>query len=225
MRVPQARAVGRTTRQRSPVNPSARARLERRVQPLFDNVVVSSTSTGELLMFRDQIGTNGKSKLDTNMEKPGALPTPRVFDIYGFELSLSQGLSNRTTGIPANELLANAASDFLNSMKGILYSTWLEFSVGTKAYVQAPAYMLPSNEGISGGLFGGDTATANGVRETFGQGVGMSWSIASKPIRLVPDQTFGAKLSLTVTGAGIPGATSGHVVYLYLLGLHYVEVM
>lgn len=213
------------TRVTSPVRVGARARLERRVEPLYDNAVISSTTVGAVRLFNEPVGSNSKTILDTNMSLPSSLPTPRVFDILGFELRINQGLTTRSAGLPAAEDLTNQSPNFFNGMKGILFGSWLRMRVGTKDYVEAPSFLLPSNNRIDGSVIGGPAVNAtfaNGLRVIFGQSIGMSWSIANRPIRLIPNQTFGANLN--VETAGVVGASASHLVTLYLHGLHYVEV-
>ncbi|MFG0317540.1 MAG: hypothetical protein ACF8XB_09715 [Planctomycetota bacterium JB042] len=212
-------------RVQSPVRSGARARLERRVEPLYDNAVITSTSVGAVRLFHEPIGTNSKTILDTNMGLPSSLPTPRVFDILGFELRISQGLTTRSAGIAAAESQSNQTSQFFNGMKGILFGSWMQMRVGTKDYVEAPSFLLPSNQRIGGNVVGGPAVNgtfANGLREIFAQSIGMTWSIANRPIRLIPNQTFGATINIPT--AGVVAASASHVAYLFLHGLHYVEV-
>lgn len=217
------------TRAPSPVR-RGKAQIERRVEPLFDNAEVSSTTTGQVEFFQNPQGSAGKTQLDTNMRKAGSLPSPRLFQIRGFEIAVSQALTSRTAGIPATEAAAAGTpkpSDFLNGIKGLFWTAYLRFIVGTKDYVQAPLFLLPSNQGIDGSVFGAQVPNgtfATGLRVAIGQSVGMSWSVRQKPITLVPDQPIRGELVLPIAGAGqVAGA--GKVVYMFLHGMHSVEVM
>lgn len=195
-------------------------------QPFYDNVVFDQTTSGELTFFQDPTGSNGKTLLDTNLEKGGSLPHPRVFDLYEVELVVSQALSNRTTGLPANEAVANQTSAWFNTIKAFFYSAHFRLLVGTKEYFKAPAFLLPSNNMIEGSVFGlpVQTAFANGLRTLFGQSVGMKFSSARRRIRIPPDQVFKGTLTLP-TAIDEAAGGSGHVVYCVLHGINRREVM
>lgn len=217
------------SRRPSPVNPGKRALLETVREPLYDNAVIDQTTTGSVVFFGDPAGSGGKQSADTNMDKGGSLPHPRVFDIHKIGLYFSQAVAGgRTQTMPTAEGEFNAPAAFHNTMQTLAYTTHFQLRVGEKDYIRAPFFLLPGNAYFDGAVIGGNIAAAfaNGLRVLFGQLVGMQFSIARRRVRLLPDMQFRAYLHLPHAASvlGIAAATQGHVISCVLDGLSYREV-
>lgn len=218
------------TRTASPVRTTRRAKLELQWAPLWSTNVFDNTTAGALNFFQDLPGQNGTSELDSNMEKPNSLPTPRIFILHGLEIVVNQALASRSSAgdLAGNEVLSNQTSAWFNSIKGLMWTTWLELTIGIKPFVQLPAFAVPTSYTIGGGIVGAAPVAgtfANGLRVLFGASTGMVYSTRARKKIITPDQIFKATLNFPIAGAGAAAAGSGHVVACILQGIKGVEIM
>lgn len=210
-------------RRPSPIPPNARPKLEARRNPLYSNQVVASTSTS-VVFFREQVGSNSQTLLDTNMTMPSAIPSPRIFDVHAVILTTNQGLISRSAAPPATENDPQVPADFNNSLKGLVYSSHFVFEVGTKRYIEAPFFLLPGNQKYAGNItyaLPGTTPFPSGRRDVFSSNVGLQWSTKMRRIRIQATQVFSATLTFPIAPVV---AANGRVVYCYLVGIDYREV-
>lgn len=202
--------------------PRSRAKLEPVTWTLYDTIAVVNTTVGEQRMFQDAVGQGGKNLLHTNMEKPGSLATPKLFDVRNVYIGFHQGHATLAGAILADDA-PGVAPAIIGSSLGLLYTSSFVFHVGEKDYINQATFSLPCNYHLGGGIVpGGDVDVAIEFQHVHAQSVGMGFSVARRRIRLLPDQSFHATLNLHIAGAGVPA--SGRLVFCGLDGILFREV-
>lgn len=217
-------AIHRSVRRASPVR-GGRPLNEMRREPLWDSLAGDQNMTGTQRMFTIPIGQGGKTILHTNLELPGKLPRPQVFRVEGIELRFNQGLSTFSAATPANELVANQVPAWHNVKKELISTTFCRFWIGEKSQLDCPTFLLPSNQGIKGGIIYpaiDDTVFANGLRRMIAQTAGMGYSCALRPRYIAEEEPF--RFELTFPMALADANANGFVISVYLLGTRGVGV-
>lgn len=214
------RRIRRRRRVRYARSPVGNAQLQPITWPLIDSLAVDNTTAGEKRFYQDAIGTNGKHRGLTTMEKAGSLAHPKLFDIHGAYLAINQALKNFTTALADADPLA--VPDEANAVLGILYTTYYQLHVGEKDYLLQPSFLFPSNYHLTGGAVGANVPSASDWRTIHLQTTGMEYSIKRRRVRLLPDQTFYAALHFPLTGGGVPSG-AGRVVHSVLNGILFRE--
>jgi hypothetical protein len=107
---------------------------------LYDRFQFAAGTTvpNNFKFFTQPIGTNAKTKIDTNLDQVQRLPDPLWFNCEG--LGFYFGILNTPQDI----------NTFLNS-------TFIEFWVGQKVYVEGPAQCFPGGVGLSNSVYGTTT--------------------------------------------------------------------
>ena len=112
---------------------------------LYDRFIFAAGTTvpSNFKFFTQPIGTNAKTKVDTNLDQVQRLPDPLWFNTEGLGFAFSP--LNTTTDV-----------------QGFLASEYMEYWVGQKVYLEGPFQVFPGGVGIWGS---GDglTVIANGV--------------------------------------------------------------
>jgi hypothetical protein len=156
-----------TVRRPSPFPEGGRARLEEVIQPQYDTEAITA-GNGEVNYFQRPLGQSAvagfqKTLRDTNMRTAGQLPRPQVFVITGIRVIPSL-VSGDTGAVPAP--VNPDFSDYLGTIKAILYESVFTLRIGTKDYLQIPTFRLPGNVGIDATGWAQRTATAAEAAET-----------------------------------------------------------
>jgi hypothetical protein len=141
--------------------------------------------TGNTRLFRFFMDVQGKSKLETNLQAAGVLPSLNTFETRALRVVVST-LKNTTktdetdpsqTAVEAaNETVAaNFANDFIfNSVTTLL--------VGEKVMIEMPTYWFPSGAGVLAG--------ANAPVVTHGQPDPLATFRFAEPVFIEPQQNF-----------------------------------
>ncbi len=213
-------SLRRSRRGASPVNPNARALLEPVWWPIYDANTVSATQSADIDYFRDPVGTNSKSFLDTNMDRSRALASPKLAYVYGIGVhfidTTPDSDGNSDDGVSSGK---NSALEFLNA---IGYATAVRFFIGEKDYIRAPTIYAPANYRVQGLCNGGPKFNgtagilANGVDVSMAYLVGKPFLTTRKIMRINPDQTFGASLMFPKAISVAPAATGTAKAYIIL---------
>jgi hypothetical protein len=206
----------------SPHSAIARPIIEPIWHPLFSACrLASGTAPVETLLYNYPIGgtvsgTGGTAtRLHTNMEQANVLGTPKVFEIHGIRLVLSQinGTADAYTTPLENEGMATgtALGGFITGASNIplvsdamriIYASYYNLFIGAKSYLDVPAFMLPGNTGIEGDFasalttLGEPNSVASALfhSESLAHTVGMYYSIRRHPIQIPPQQSFFAAI-------------------------------
>lgn len=159
---------------------------------LYDRITAAqNTATATTYtFFNTPIGTNNKTKNDTNLEQVSRLPDPQFFNAtqLGFVFN--------------NMILLDCAA--------LANAYYCEFWVGQKVYVEGPIGLFPGGAGFQG--FSNITAAATQQVVTNGQPVGLS---IMYDLRLPAGLAMGGYPSDGLTGVTI---LQGQNFYVRLIG-------
>lgn len=110
---------------------------------LYDRFVFQASTTipNNFKFFTQPIGTNGKTKVDTNLDQVQRLPDPLWFNTEGIGFYFSNSTSP-------------------TDITGFMDSEYMEYWVGQKVYIEGPIQFYPPGGGLWGSVNGGTTATA-----------------------------------------------------------------
>lgn len=156
-------------------------------QSLYSRLTYTAAGVAQLKFFQTQVGAAASPTLGTtNMRAAGSLPAPLSFLVQTIELFMFPTAVLTATGAAA--VVAAFSNDIWLMSKGV---GWLEFYIGSKAYLdEAPLMKFPPRAGL-----GGFTSMA-------GQGTDDAFTILNyaspsgpvydlvPPILLVPTQNF-----------------------------------
>lgn len=95
--------------------------------PLYSRKQIATTA-GSTQFFKN---LGSATPLDSNMPNDGFLPEPQIYDIYGIQLFLTQGLNE---------------DDIIKFINESIVS----FSMSGKQYLQVPVHLVPSGGGLNG---------------------------------------------------------------------------
>lgn len=156
-------------------------------QPLYDYQTYPAAGATQLTFFAIPKGQSGKTLADTNMEVAGSLPNPKKFLVLGIEVFFIPGPN------PSAAAAAPGVDNFVNDVWTVFKSTgYLEFFIGSKAYLDAPINMFPAVTRLAGfaGLADSTTAGANQfTRTSYASSAGQPFGL-KPPLMLEPTQNF-----------------------------------
>ncbi len=143
--------------------------LERLMEPLYSAAEYdSAAAVSQLDFFNYLVGqtisgsaTGVATHLETNMELPNALPSPKQHRIRGIRLVYSPVDEDGSTELD-NQVAASANADQRDNMLAIIFASYLEFAIGNKPYAQHPLWFFPSQIGLQ---LGGDSDYSIGDTE------------------------------------------------------------
>lgn len=197
----------------SPWDPAARAMLEPLRQTLYDTEGIVST-TLLATFFANPLGQPTlnlavnvvKTYRLTNLETAGQLSSPKLYQIHGI----------RVHAFPINPTVSIYDQDAAD-ISAVMFSSWFELYIGSKAYLDVPTWMVPSNLGYgttvgavheAGAAIGGaPTEDRSTVVRAFNTS-GMHFRLKYNRIFIPPQQNFRCTINLpeTLAGAGANAA-------------------
>lgn len=154
--------------------------------PLYDAFVVPpAPATGTVPTFKSQmtdprmirffVDVQNKTKLETNLQASGVLPSQNRFEA-------------RALRVVASGLSADDLSD-------LIYNSVTTLLVGEKTMVEAPTYLFPSGAGVSG-VDATSTVTNHGEPDP------MATFRFAEPVMIDPQQNFRVEMLFP---QGVPG--------------------
>lgn len=167
--------------------------VENIYQPLYDYQTLAAAAVATQTFFQAPIGQSGKTIADTNMTLAGQLPKGQAFVVTSLQVEVLPG-----------ETIANAAvSAFSDDVYDVLKGGALEFTVGSKLYVQQGNLMkFPPVNRLSG-----ESATGELLSSIqYIQGAGRPFAVV--PILLESSQNFDIKL---IELAALPSTVAGRI--------------
>lgn len=173
-------------------------------QPLYDFQAYPAAGSTQLTFFAIPKGQSSKTFADTNMETAGSLPNPKRFLVEGISVQFFPG-----TVFPSQAPAAPNIDAFVNDVWEVFSATaFLEFFIGSKAYLDAPLHAFPATTGLAGftGMSDSTTAGASGfTRTSYARAAGMPFKL-DPPLMLEPTQNFNVTLNfptaVAITNAG-----------------------
>lgn len=164
---------------------------------LYDRIAFAASAVIPNLtkLFVTPIGTNSKTKVDTNLDQVSRLPDPLWFNTthMGFFFN--------------NNVLAIDLDAFFNT-------EYMEFWVGQKAYLEGPVQCFPSGAGRFGSVALGTMAAA---ATSFANNQGSGWPVLSN----LYDVRLPGGLNLGVDGGGNPVVADGLIGITILQGQQF----
>jgi hypothetical protein len=154
-------------------------------EPLYDTVTYP-TAGGNLTFFQDQIGKNGKTLVDTNMELDGQLSKGKAFLVTGIQIAFYSALESDNSG-------TGQAFALSQEYENLSQSGHLIFRIQSKEYLrQGPLGKFPPVERIGGDVATwGQNATQNNIQYT--QLSGREFSV--RGLLLESNQNFSISLN------------------------------
>jgi hypothetical protein len=161
--------------------------------PLYDAFLVRPDQTFVDAMGRDGrmiryfVDVQNKTKLETNVQASGVLPSQNTFEARAMRVVIS-GLDSDT-----NPELENQEPDILSQL---IYNSVTTLLVGEKVMIEMPTFYFPSGAGVSPGR---GTATNHGAPDP------LATFRFAEPVPIEPHQNFRVEMLFP---QGVPGQTS-----------------
>src|SRR5262245_10777781 len=159
--------------------------------PLYDAFFVPPPSNGTVPTFKDSmndprvirffVDVQNKTKLETNMQAAGQLPSLNSFEARAMRVVVSS-LQPRKEDKPEKLRHVLNESEF---MADLIYSSVTSLLVGEKTMIEMPTFGFPSGAGISSGF----QAVAN-----HGAPDPMATFRFAEPVTIEPQQNFRVEL-------------------------------
>jgi len=143
-------------------------------------------------MIRFFVDVQNKTRLETNLQASGVLPSLNTFEARAMRVVVSSPEGRR----PIDSQDFNEAG-FLTDL---IYSSVTTLLVGEKTMIEMPTFFFPSGAGVSQGT--GSPLT--GVILNHGQADPMSTFRFAEPVIIEPQQNFRVEISFP---QGVPGQT------------------
>ncbi len=173
-------------------------------EPLYDTVAYPAGGAATLILFQDQIGKNGKTLSQTNMDLDGQLPKGKALKVVSIQLAFYTGVQANTQ-ITGNNIEQESS---INDVRTFSENGSLKFRIGSKEFLrQAPLGKFPAAERISGfadGAISQDTPPNNGNMTSYSAASGRLFTISG--LLLESSQNFHIELNdLPPLPSGIDG--------------------
>jgi hypothetical protein len=139
-------------------------------------------------VLRFFVDVQNKTKLETNLQASGVLPSLNTFEARAMRVVVSPFVpeAKRPTGQPATSLMDNILAD-------LIYSSVTTLLVGEKVMIEMPTFYFPSGAGVSPG--------AQNV-PSHGEPDPMATFRFSEPVTIEPNQNFRVEMMFP---HGVPG--------------------
>lgn len=142
-------------------------------------------------MIRFFVDVQNKTRLETNLQASGVLPSLNTFEARAMRVVVSSPEGRR----PIDDQDVNEAG-FLTDL---IYNSVTTLLVGEKIMIEMPTFFFPSGAGVSQGA-GAEGST--GIVLNHGQADPMSTFRFAEPIIIEPQQNFRVEISFP---QGVPG--------------------
>jgi len=175
-------------------------------QPLYDTcMMLAADEDAELVFFQRPVGQNledgatRKTKLHTNMTTAGQLGTPQSFDVFGFNLRLSEE-DNKIVTIGNYDLVeAHGVCD-------VIFGT-------DNPFLTVPIEDIPSGVDTEG-LGATDAPHIGlGISDNF-----YRFDVGGRALHINSTESFQVKISFP---SGLDGITGNHLLKFYMRGILY----
>ncbi len=225
----------------------SQAQIEPIRQPLYSMVVIDNAVAipnitqafkyaegGTIAGLAAAAGTvTGATKLNTNMETPGFIASPKVFLITGvrFYISPLNSILDEPLEIATDSSTQTPVAGHITDFLEVLYGTTFTLRVGNKDYLTVPSWMVPANVGTKGIVavaLSTDNAGTDGPEQTVLSSYctsGQYFSMGEHRILIPSQQNFHTTLGAPqATSPTVAGAVLEMAVYHILDGVLGREV-
>jgi hypothetical protein len=145
--------------------------------PLYDafrvqkNESFADSMKQDRRMLRFFVDVQGKTKLETNLQASGVLPSHNTFEARALRVVASTP--------PGKD--AKPSQDADTFLSGLIYNSVTSFIVGEKVMIEMPTFWFPSGSGVFSG---------NGAGVGHGQPNPMATFRLAEPVTIEPHQNF-----------------------------------
>jgi hypothetical protein len=160
--------------------------------PLYDAFAISdasatfSSTMKDPRMIRFFVDVQNKTKLDTNLQASGVLPSQNTFEAHALRVAASISEQAGQNKPEPGELLSE-----------LIYNSVTTLLVGEKTMVEAPTYLSPAGAGVSPG---------DGITASHGKPDPMATFRFSEPVTIEPQQNFRVEMLFPL---GVPTSLGG----------------
>lgn len=179
-------------------------------QSLYDSASYPTTGIANLTYFQNQVGAGtgvisgaAKTPEDTNMPGNGMMPNFQAYLATSMELDVQPAIAFGAANMPA-VFGAQAVAASVNDVWKIRATGWLEFSIGSKLYLQeGPLMKFPASNDLELDVAVADVAP-NGAgtssmqsRLSYAKAVGPAYILSPNNLLLTPMLNFKVTLNWT----------------------------
>jgi hypothetical protein len=155
-----------------------------------DNAKTFQSFMTDPRMIRFFVDVQNKTRLETNLQASGVLPSLNTFEARAMRVVVSSPQDTMQVEQDQN------AADFLTDL---IYSSVTTLLVGEKIMIEMPTFFFPSGAGVSQGA---GSEAANSIVLNHGQADPMSTFRFAEPVIIEPQQNFRVEISFP---QGVPG--------------------
>jgi hypothetical protein len=149
-------------------------------------------------LIRFFVDIQDKTKLETNLQASGVLPSLNTFEARAMRvifsgpptLSYRQSGDGANIGVPAAPAFGSSSADLLAQL---IYNSVTTLLVGEKIMIEAPTLLFPSGAGVTPG---------NGNVTNHGEADPMATFRFAEPVTIEPNQNFRVEMLFP---RGVPG--------------------
>jgi hypothetical protein len=168
--------------------------------PIYDAFFVPAQKSGDSRTFQDFmtdprmirffVDIQNKTRLETNLQASGVLPSLNTFEARSMRVVVSSLEEHKNN------------TDESTFLSDLIYNSVTTLLVGEKTMIEVPTYFFPSGAGISqgAGSEGGSNIVLN-----HGQADPRSTFCFAEPVIIEPQQNFRVEISFP---QGVPGQNS-----------------
>ncbi len=178
--------------------------------PLYDAFVVPAQNGGPPPTFGSEmakrdprvirffVDVQNKTKLETNLQAAGVLPSLNAFEARALRVVISPAVYQ--TEVRADAGPHSTLTD--NIMADLIYSSVTTLLVGEKVMIEMPTFYFPAGAGVSPG---NQTVSSHGLPDP------MATFRFSEPVLIEPNQNFRVEMLFP---QGVPTGASGQFLRL-----------
>lgn len=158
--------------------------------PLYDAFFVPKETTfGQEMERRDPrvirffVDVQSKTRLETNLQAAGVLPSLNSFEARAMRVVLSS-LQEGSCKKSAKDSPPSLQQDEANFLGDFIYNSVTSLIVGEKVMIEMPTFYFPAGAGVSPGIGGG------GIVHNHGEPNPLSTFRFAEPVPIDPQQNF-----------------------------------
>jgi hypothetical protein len=160
--------------------------------PLYDARFLDAGQQipGSERVMRFFVDVQGKTRLETNMQAAGVLPSQNSFEARGMRVVLSSLFERDANGTQINQ---GIEAGFLSEL---IYNSVTTLLVGEKTMIEMPTYWFPAGAGVSPGV-----GTQANALQNHGEPNHLNSFRFAEPVPIDPQQNFRVEINFPL---GVP---------------------
>jgi hypothetical protein len=182
--------------------------------PLYDAIFVPGQKDGmpakrlvEVItdpwVLRFFVDVQDKTRLETNLQEPGALPSLSHFEAHGMRVVVSSLDDYATQSDEKDDTLDS--QNGTRFLAGLIYNSVTTLLVGEKTMIEAPTFLFPAGTGVHS-----PRIRQTHIMQHYGEPDHLNTFRFAEPVIIEPQQNFRVEMSFprglppSVTGASGP---------------------